>query len=121
MSALIVEKENININENINKFSSSIESVKYSSYTVKNPFTVLRSVFLEFITLMVESDDTVADLIPVELWKVLINWVLKYPHNSIFHAIFFRLIFSVLRYGISINFSGFFHFGNVLIFLCIVY
>jgi hypothetical protein len=91
MSALILEKDHDNETEKSSSY------VKYSSYTVNNPFTVLRSVFIEFITLMVESDDTVADLIPVELWKILISWILKYAHNSIFHAIFFRLIFSVLR------------------------
>jgi hypothetical protein len=92
MSALILEKDHDN------DYEISSSNVKYSSYTVNKPFTVLRSVFLEFITLMVESDDTVADLIPVELWKILISWILKYAHNSIFHAIFFRLIFSILRY-----------------------
>ena len=86
-------------NDAITNFSSETSGnpVKYSAYTVKKPFTVLRSVFFELITLLVESNDSVADLISVELWILLIRWTLKYAHNSIFHAIFFRLIYSVLR------------------------
>ena len=57
----------------------------------------LKTVFFELITLLVESKDTVADSISVDLWILLIKWILKYAHNSIFHAIFFRLIYSVLR------------------------
>lgn len=76
---------------------TSGSAVKYSSYTVSKPFTVLKSVFFELITLMVESDDTVSELIPVDLWLLLIKWILQYSHNSIFHSIFFRLLYSVLR------------------------
>ena len=98
------DNKNENVGETLesdgmSNFNSETSSapVKYSSYTVKKPFTVLRSVFFELITLMVESDNLVADLISVELWIQLIKWTLKYAHNSIFHAIFFRLIYSVLR------------------------
>ena len=87
-------------NDAVMNFSSETSGcpVRYSSYSVKKPFTVLRSVFVELITLLVESNDSVADCISVELWILLIRWTLKYAHNSIFHAIFFRLIYSVLRY-----------------------
>ena len=90
-------------NEAVTNFSSETSGfpVQYSSYSVKKPFTVLRSVFVELITLLVESNDSVADCISVELWILFIRWTLKYAHNSIFHAIFFRLIYSVLRYAIN--------------------
>ena len=71
--------------------------VTYSAYTIPQPFTVLRSIFLELLTLMVESDDTVAELISPDLWRVLMHWTIQYAQNSIYHAIFYRLIFSVLR------------------------
>ena len=71
--------------------------VTYSAYTIPQPFTVLRSIFLELLTLMVESDDTVAELISPDLWRALMHWTIQYAQNSIFHAIFYRLIFSVLR------------------------
>jgi hypothetical protein len=82
------------------KSESPSGPIKYSSYSVKSPFTVLRAVFLELITLMVESDDTVAELISPELWTLLIKWTLRYAHNSIYHAIFYRLVYSVLRYHV---------------------
>jgi hypothetical protein len=82
------------------KSESPSGPIKYSSYSVKSPFTVLRAVFLELITLMVESDDTVAELISPELWTLLIKWTLRYAHNSIYHAIFYRLVYSVLRYWV---------------------
>ena len=73
------------------------QPVKYSAYTVAQPFTVLRSVFLELLALMVEADGAVAELISVDLWRSLMHWTVQYAQNSIFHAIFYRLVFSVLR------------------------
>ena len=91
--------QNQNLSDGVSNFLSetSLFPVKYSAYTVNKPFTVLRSLFFELITLLVESKDSVADSISVDLWVLLIKWILKYAHNSIFHAIFFRLIYSVLR------------------------
>lgn len=73
-------------------------AVKYSSYDVQVPFSSLRSYIVELLALMVESDETVASLIPLELWKQFISWALKYAHNNIYHALFYRLIFAVLRF-----------------------
>ena len=98
MSALVNSDDTDGVRDDGNFASETSDGpVKYSSYSVSKPFTVIRSVFFELITLMVESDDTVAELIPVELWQLLIKWTLKYAHNSISHSIFFRLIYSVLR------------------------
>lgn len=71
--------------------------IKYSSYQVQKPFSSLRSYIIELLALMVESDETVASLIPLELWKQFIAWTLKYAHNNVYHALFYRLIFAVLR------------------------
>jgi len=78
---------------------SASDAIKYSSYEIQKPFSSLRSFIVEMLVLMVESDETVASLIPVELWKLFINWALKYAHNNIYHALFYRLIFAVLRQG----------------------
>ena len=48
----------------------SRSTVQYSAYQVPYPFTVLRSNYMDLLTLMVESDDTVAALIPSSLWLV---------------------------------------------------
>jgi hypothetical protein len=77
--------------------SELIGPVKYSAYTIPEPFSILRSLFIELLTLTVESDDTAAALIPAALWKALIGWTLQFANNSVYHAIFYRLVFSVLR------------------------
>jgi hypothetical protein len=46
---------------------------------------------------MVESDEVVAGMIPVELWKLMLGWTTKYAHNNIYHSFFYRLTFAVLR------------------------
>ena len=74
------------------------EVVKYSHYEVLRPFTSLRSQVIELLVLMVESDDSIASVVfTQECWVMLITWVLKYAHNNIFHALFYRLVFAVLR------------------------
>lgn len=77
--------------------ASANTPVKYSSYQVKRPFGALRSFMIEILALTVESEETVAGMIPFELWKKLISWSLKYAHNNVYHALFYRLIFAVLR------------------------
>lgn len=72
-------------------------AVKYSGYSIKLPFTSLRASIVELIVLMVESDEAVAATISVELWKDFMTWTVKYGFNSIYHALFYRLIFAVLR------------------------
>lgn len=73
--------------------------IKYSSYTIKRPFAVLRSLLIELLVLLVESDESVAACIPIELWENLMEWCVTYAHNNIYHAIFYRLIFAVLRHN----------------------
>ena len=72
-------------------------STKYSSYNVKSPFTSLRTSLIELMVLMVESDEAVASTMPVELWKDLMSWTITYAYNSIYHALFYRLVFATLR------------------------
>jgi hypothetical protein len=73
------------------------ESIQYSSYEVKRPFGALRLLMIEVVVLTIESDETVASLVPLEIIKSLISWTLKYPHNNIYHALFYRMIFAILR------------------------
>lgn len=75
------------------------QAIKYSSYQVKRPFSALRLFVVEVLVLCVESEETVAALIPVDLWKKLIAWSLKYAHNNVYHALFYRMVFAVLRQG----------------------
>jgi hypothetical protein len=72
-------------------------TIKYSSYEVKRPFSALRMFMVEVVVLAVESEETVASLVPLELWKKLIAWSLKYAYNNIYHALLYRLVFAVLR------------------------
>jgi hypothetical protein len=65
----------------------------------KAPFGVLRQLLIEVLVLMVESDETIASLISLDLFKAMISWTLRYAYNNIFHAVFYRLIFAVLRQG----------------------
>lgn len=73
------------------------DSIKYSAYNVKTPFTSLRTSLIELMVLMVESDEAVASTMPVELWKDLMSWTITYAYNSIYHALFYRLVFATLR------------------------
>ena len=75
------------------------EPIQYSSYEVAVPFTTLRSLVIEVLVLLVESEESVAGVLPVELWKLMIMWAIKYAHNNVYHALFYRIVFAVLRQG----------------------
>lgn len=72
--------------------------VVYSGYVVPQPFTAIRALLVELLALMVESDENVGVNMPVELWRHIFAWALKYPHNNIYHSYVYRLVFAVLRF-----------------------
>ena len=71
--------------------------IQYSAYRIEQPFTTMRALLIEYMTLMIESDEMIALQLPIPLWRLLMEWTIKYAHNSIYHAFFYRLIFAVLR------------------------
>lgn len=81
----------------IGSVTSIAGPVKYSGYEVRQPFSTLRSYLVELLVLMVESDESIASNISQELWKLLMEWTLTYAHNNIYHSMFYRLVFAVLR------------------------
>eukprot|EP01036_Dinobryon_divergens_P026902 gene26902-35598_t len=74
-------------------------AVKYSAYEVQHPFTSLRALIVEMLVLLIESDESVASMLSAEMWKLFVSWAIKYAHNNIYHALFYRLLFAVLRQG----------------------
>jgi len=77
--------------------SSNSSPVAYSAYKVVQPFTITRALLVEFIALMVESDELMSTYITVECWQNMIGWIVKYANNNIYHSLFYRLLFAVLR------------------------
>ena len=77
----------------------SIEPIKYPGHQVELPFTSHRVQLVELLVLLVEAgeDREVLDCISPDLWRTLIAWVFQFAHNNMFHSLFFRLMFAVLR------------------------
>ncbi len=48
--------------------------IKFSGYAVPNPFTVLRSLMVEMIVILVESDISVANALTDAVWKTMLKW-----------------------------------------------
>lgn len=97
----LIEVRMKDILSSLSSFSSSVSknnsAVQYSSYKVKEPFTVLRSFLIELVALMVESDETISNYITMDMWRLFFTWTITYAHNNVYHALFYRLIFAVLR------------------------
>ncbi|CAM9454355.1 unnamed protein product [Ectocarpus fasciculatus] len=71
--------------------------VAYPGHVVKKSFSAYRVLLVEFFALMVEADSEVAPQVPLDLWKALIDLVFLYPHNNIYHSMFYRILYAVLR------------------------
>lgn len=93
-----------NDNDSTNKYISVkcddnyIYNVTHAGYKVKTPFSSHRFQLIEYLVLLIEASDLVADEISIVLWKILIQWIFMYPHNNIYHHLFYRLFFAVIRY-----------------------
>ena len=73
------------------------EPVAHPGYEVKRPFTMLRYILVGVIVEVTNRDPKQFDVLPVELWKVLCTWFFRYPHNNLYHSIFYKLVFKILR------------------------
>mmetsp|Transcript_295 Transcript_295/g.661 ORF Transcript_295/g.661 Transcript_295/m.661 type:complete len:952 (-) Transcript_295:9-2864(-) len=80
--------------------------VAHPGHVCSVPFSSYRSQLVELFVLLVEASSSGAEYsgsvnfceeVPVELWKCLIFWVFEYAHNNIYHTMFYRILFSVLR------------------------
>lgn len=69
----------------------------HPGYEVKRPFTMLRYVLVAVIVEIVDRDPKQLNALPVELWKVLCSWFFRYPHNNLYHGVFYKLVFKALR------------------------
>jgi hypothetical protein len=84
-------------------------SVVHPGHICKTPFSSYRSQLVQLFVLLVEASTTAVlddsdegctdfcEKVPVDLWKCLIAWVFEYAHNNIYHTMFYRILFAVLR------------------------
>lgn len=77
--------------------SEETGAVSHPGYRVEHPFTILRYILVGIVVEIVGRDPQQLDALPVELWKVLCSWFFRYPHNNIYHGVFYKLVFTALR------------------------
>ena len=72
-------------------------TIRHPGYSVEIPFTWKRILLLEVIVRLGESKASICSYITVDHWKVLMRWIIDYSHNSMFHALFYKLFIVVLK------------------------
>ena len=71
--------------------------IRHPGYSIEVPFTWKRILLLEVIVRLVESKASICSYVTVDHWKMLMRWIIDYAHNSMFHALFYRLFIVVLK------------------------
>lgn len=71
--------------------------IKHPGYSVEVPFTWKRILLLEVIVRLVESKSSICSYISADHWQILLRWIIDYAHNSMFHALFYKLLIVVLK------------------------
>ena len=84
--------------------------VAHPGHVCQTPFSSYRSQLVELFVLLVEASSSTAsaedddgespnfcEKVPADLWKCMISWVFQYAHNNIYHTMFYRALFAVLR------------------------
>lgn len=101
--------ESEDLSEGSEKENSSV--VAHPGHVCQTPFSSYRSQLVELFVLLVEAsvvpsapadDDSeevvnFCEKVPTELWQCMISWVFEYAHNNIYHTLFYRILFAVLR------------------------
>lgn len=91
------------------------EPVAHPGHVVRDPFTSHRAHLVELLVLLVEASEGASKKLSVDMWKSLIWWNFEYAHNNIYHSMFYRLLFTVLRYVLFLRFLC----VNILIVTCL--
>jgi hypothetical protein len=76
-----------------------MDPVNHPGHKCHRPFSSHRSQLIELFVLILEgsaAEMTIGE-ISVECWKLLIQWNFEYAHNNIYHSMFYRLLFAMLR------------------------
>lgn len=76
-----------------------MDPVNHPGHKCHHPFSSHRSQLIELFVLILEgsaAEMTIGE-ISVECWKLLIQWNFEYAHNNIYHSMFYRLLFAMLR------------------------
>jgi hypothetical protein len=73
----------------------------HPGHSVVAPFSTARLTLIELIQLLVAADAELTAHLSVGFWEEMIRMLKAYPHNNIFHALFYRLFFVALRQGSS--------------------
>lgn len=77
--------------------STNIGPVNHPGHICSTPFSSYRTQLVELLVLIVEAAPSSAQNLSCNLWKVLISWNFEYVHNNIYHSMFYKLMFSILR------------------------
>jgi hypothetical protein len=79
-------------------------AVSHPGHKCDRPFSSHRSQLIELFVLILEGSaaemgggSSFLGEISVECWKLLIQWNFEYAHNNIYHSMFYRLLFAMLR------------------------
>jgi hypothetical protein len=82
-------------------FETTLEApssaVNHPGHACLVPFSSHRTQLMELLVLVVEASPPSAQNFSINLWKLLIGWNFEYSHNNIYHAMFYKLMFAVLR------------------------
>jgi hypothetical protein len=77
--------------------STPSSAVNHPGHACLVPFSSHRTQLVELLVLVVEASPSSAQNLSTNLWKLLIGWNFEYSHNNIYHSMFYKLIFAVLR------------------------
>jgi len=77
--------------------SNPTNPVNHPGHQCRRPFSSHRSQLIELFVLIIEGSDSIIEDLSYDLWKLLIQWNFEYAHNNIYHTMFYRLLFAILR------------------------
>eukprot|EP00638_Chattonella_subsalsa_P004700 CAMPEP_0117754210 /NCGR_PEP_ID=MMETSP0947-20121206/12695_1 /TAXON_ID=44440 /ORGANISM="Chattonella subsalsa, Strain CCMP2191" /LENGTH=763 /DNA_ID=CAMNT_0005573259 /DNA_START=72 /DNA_END=2363 /DNA_ORIENTATION=+ len=76
---------------------SETEKILHPGFVVEKPFTLIRFLLTEILAEVAAQDPEKLNELSMEFWRCCCQWLVKYPHNDLYHAIFHRLAFHALR------------------------
>ena len=97
IDAILAYPPSINDFQNGLTNGTVVEPVAHPGYKVSHPFGWRRILLLEVINRLVESKASGCAHFTPSFWKQLCGWIAEYPHNNMYHVLFYRIFFVVLK------------------------
>jgi len=69
------------------------------SFSVRRPLGLYTFSLLEILSDLIATTPDVLINVPPQTWRVLLSWFIEFSHNNLYHGLFYRIFWTLIRFN----------------------